>query len=196
MKIEYEATFPHIEKDDIRTRLEKAGATLVRPEFFQKRIVLDMPKGHEIYGGFVRVRDEGDKITLTFKIVGSENILDQRESQVTVNDFNTAVELLKAIGCVPQAYEESKRELWTMESGEVTIDEWPFLEPLTEIEGKSEEHVKTISEKLGFVWSEARFCTAGTLYKEKYGHGPADLFKKTGTFITVSFGGKNPFLID
>jgi adenylate cyclase, class 2 len=195
MKIEYEATFPQIEKDDARSRLKKAGAHLVRPEFLQKRVVLGMPKGHETYGGFVRVRDEGDKITLTFKIVGSENITDQRETLVIVNNFDDTVELLKGIGCTPQAYEESTRELWTIGTVEITIDDWPFLGSLVEIEGGSEDEVKTVSGKLGLEWKNARFCTAGTLYKEKYGMGPVDLAEKTNALIKIAFDGVNPFLV-
>lgn len=36
MQIEYEATFININKDEIRARLKKVGATLVKPEFLQK----------------------------------------------------------------------------------------------------------------------------------------------------------------
>jgi adenylate cyclase class 2 len=194
MKIEYEATFPSVEKEDARKRLKSAGAQLIRPEFLQKRIVLGLPPGHEVKGGFVRVRDEGDKITLTFKIVGGEKITDQKETLVIVNDFDETVELLKAIGCVPQTYEESKRELWSLDDVEITIDDWPFLGSFIEVEGKSEDEVKQVSINLGFKWEDARFCTAGTLYVEKYSLGPVDLAKKTNTLVTLTFNGKNPFL--
>lgn len=36
MQIEYEATFPNIDKNEIREKLKNVGATLVRPEFLQK----------------------------------------------------------------------------------------------------------------------------------------------------------------
>jgi hypothetical protein len=39
MNIEYEATFYPIDKDEMRGRLKKAGAKLIRPEFLQKRDV-------------------------------------------------------------------------------------------------------------------------------------------------------------
>ncbi|NBS41741.1 hypothetical protein EBS80_03705, partial [bacterium] len=60
MHIEYEATFENVDKDAIRAKLKEAGATLVRPEFVQKRVVFNLPKGHEIPGGWLRVRNEGD----------------------------------------------------------------------------------------------------------------------------------------
>jgi adenylate cyclase class 2 len=194
MKIEYEATFPDIKKDDARKFLTQANATLIRPEFLQKRIVMELPKGHEVKGGFVRVRDEGDKITLTYKFVGGQKIEDQKEVLVVVDDFDTTVELLSSIGCTAQAYEESKRELWSCDGVEITIDDWPFLFSYIEVEGKSEGEVKRVSEKLGLKWENAKFCTAGTLYKEKYGFGPVDLAKKTGRMVSLAFNGPNPFV--
>jgi len=32
MKVEYEATFPNIDKDDIRHKFEQVGAGLIKPE--------------------------------------------------------------------------------------------------------------------------------------------------------------------
>jgi adenylate cyclase, class 2 len=183
-----------IDKGKMREKLKEVGAKLIRPEFMQKRIILDPAPGYEIKGGFLRVRDEGDKITLTLKVVDGENISDQKEIITEVKDFDATVLLLKTIGCIPMAYEETKRELWNFENADITIDDWPFLGVILEVEGKSEEDVKRISEKLGFDYSVAKFCTAGTLYKEKYGVGPTSLFKKTGKFTELTFTGKNPFI--
>ena len=48
MKIEYEATFLDIKKDEMRGKLKQAGAVLARPEFLQKRVTLSLPAGQEI----------------------------------------------------------------------------------------------------------------------------------------------------
>jgi adenylate cyclase class 2 len=105
MTTEYEATFSPVEIEDARARLKKAGATLVRPEFEQKRLVLHFPKGHEVEGGFVRVRNEGDKITMTMKIIPNKaKIEDQKEWEITVSDYETATDILKTLGCDPKAY--------------------------------------------------------------------------------------------
>ena len=194
MNIEYEATFVDIDKDTMREKLKEVGAKLIRPEFMQKRVVFDLPKGHEMEGGFVRVRDEGDKVTFTLKVVDGKNIEDQKEIITEVKDFDNTVALLKAIGCPPMAYEETRRELWNFENADITIDDWPHLGVILEVEGKSEEDVKRISETLGFDYSKARFCTSGKLYVEKYGYGPVTLAKKTGKFTELTFEGKNPFL--
>ncbi len=190
MKTEYEATFPEINKEETRNRLRNAGAKLLRPEFLQKRVVFNLPKGHEIKGGWLRVRDESDKITMSLKIVTGGKIENQKEICLKVDDFKKAESLLVAIGCQEKAYQESKRELWSFDNVEITIDTWPFLEPFVEIEGKSEKAVKEASQKLGFDYSKALFCSIDTLYSRKYGIPDDFINNKTPKIV---FGGKNPF---
>ena len=168
MNIEYEATFPNVDKDDIRDRLRKAGATLIKPEFLQRRIPFHLPKETRSKDKFIRVRDEGDRITLSLKIFEGDKIEDQKEICLTVNSFDDTVKLFELIGCEPKSYQESKREIWELDGVEIMIDEWPFLEPLVEVEGRSEEEVKKVSEKIGFDYSKAVFCAASKLYQEKY----------------------------
>lgn len=190
MKIEYEATFPNINKDEIRERLKKAGAVLARPEFLQKRCTFNLPEGHEINGGWLRVRDEGEKITMTLKIVDGEKIENQKEIILQVDDFSEAEEFLISLGCRKKSYQETKREMWTLDGVEIDIDEWPYLEPYVEIEGKNEEEVKKVSEKLGFEYSQALFCCVTTLYQIKYGTSEEII---NNQIPEITFEGKNPF---
>lgn len=44
MDIEYEATFLDVNKDEVRSRLKKAGAELIRPEYLQRRVPFHLPK--------------------------------------------------------------------------------------------------------------------------------------------------------
>lgn len=190
MPIEYEATFLNIDKDVMRGKLKSVGAHLIRPEFLQKRVVFNLPAGHEIKGGWLRVRDEGDKITMSLKIVDGDKIEDQKETCLTVSDFGTAVSFLESIGCVRKAYQESTRELWDLNGVEITIDEWPFLEPYVEVEAKTEEEVITASQLLGFDYSQALFCSVDTIYSLKYGIAPEVINNKTSEIV---FGMSNPF---
>lgn len=191
MYIEFEATFTKVDKNDIRLRLKNAGAKLIRKEFLQKRIVLNLPKGHEIKGGWLRVRDEGDKITMSLKIVDGDKIENQKETQLKVDSFEQAVSLLENVGCARKAFQESKRELWELDGTEVTIDEWPFLEPFVEIEGKSEGEVKDVAKKLGFDYKKAKFCAVDLLYSEKYGISEDRINNHTPEIL---FDSKNPFI--
>ncbi len=172
MEIEYEAKFTNIEKDEVRGRLKASGAVLVRPEFLQRRIPFDLPNGTASTHAWARVRDEGDKITMSVKVMDGDKIENQKEICLTVDNFDVAVEFLVTIGCAIKPYQETKRELWTLDGLDITIDEWPFLEPFVEVEGKNEEAVKMASEKLGFDYSQALFCGVGKLYIMKYGIPP------------------------
>lgn len=191
MNIEYEATFENINKNDIRSKLKNLQAKLVKPEFLQKRAVFDLPKGHEIKGGWLRVRDEGDRITLSLKVVDGSKIENQKETCLVINDFNYGINLLEAMGCKRKAYQESKRELWELDGVEVCIDEWPFLEPYVEVEGKSEKDVMRVSKKLGFDYKKALFCSVDTLYHRKY-HVSEDFVNNQ--IPEIKFKGKNPFI--
>ncbi len=191
MDIEYEATFENVDKDDVRSRLKAAGATLARPEFLQKRVVFNLPKGHEIPGGWLRVRNEGDKTTMSLKVVSGDRIEDQKEICLKVNDFDAAVQFLTLVGADRKAYQETRRELWSLDGVDVTIDEWPFLEPFVEVEGKSEAEVRTAAEKIGFDYAAALFCSVDTLYARKYGF-EEDVFNNHSSLVV--FDMDNPFV--
>lgn len=191
MNIEYEATFPDIDKDAVRIQCKKAGATLVKPEFLQKRVVFNLPDGSQIPGAWVRVRNEGDKITMSLKILDGNKIEDQKEVMLVVSSFEDAVLFLASLGYKQKSYQENKRELWDLNGVEIAIDEWPFLEPIVEIEGSSEEMVRTASESLGFNYKDAVFCAVGTLYKRKYNLSEYIVNNKIPRIV---FGEQNPFV--
>ncbi|MFA6995201.1 MAG: CYTH domain-containing protein [Patescibacteria group bacterium] len=191
MNIEYEATFTNVNKDDIRARLKNAGAILVKPEFLQKRINFDLPSGHEIKGGWLRVRDEEDKITMSLKIIEGNKIENQKEICLCIDSFSEGMDFLKSIGCVEKAYQETKREIWTLNSVEIMIDEWPYLEPFVEVEGKSEEAVKEVSKKLGFDYAQALFAGVDVQYNKKYG---LDCHVINNSIPRIAFNEPNPFV--
>jgi adenylate cyclase class 2 len=101
MTTEFEAKFLDINKPEMRAMLRRKGAKLIRKEFLQKRINFHLPdKKYGYYRrAWIRVRDEGDKVTLAVKMVLGRRIRDQKEIQVTVDDFKKAMEFLEAIGC-------------------------------------------------------------------------------------------------
>lgn len=188
MQVEYEATFANIDKEEIRTKLKKANAKLVRSEYLQRRenfYPIDDNKG------WVRVRDEGNKVTLSYKrLVNREKIDGQKEICLEVDDYDKTKDFLERLGCKWKSFQESRRELWELNGIEVCIDEWPFLEPFIEVEGNSENEVKNICDKLGFDYGKAKFCAVGDLYKEKYGIPLHEINNNTPKII---FDMENPF---
>jgi adenylate cyclase class 2 len=189
MQIEYEATYWPINKDEVRSRLQKAGAICSYPERLMRRVVFHLHPDAPLKNAWARVRDEGDRITLSLKQSGSE-LEEQKELQMDVSDFESAVEILKNVGCIERAYQETRRELWRLNDVDITIDEWPFLEPCVEIEGSSEASIKEVSEKLGFSWDAALFCSADVLYTKRYAITLDDINKRTPR---LCFEDTNPF---
>jgi adenylate cyclase, class 2 len=191
MKIEYEATFTNIEKETIRKQLKNLDAELKKAEFLQKRSVFHLPEGNRIQGGWLRVRDEGDQITMSVKVVDGDQIQDQKESCLKVDSYQEAEIFLQTIGCQIKSYQETKRELWLLDDVEITIDTWPFLETFIEIESTSEEAVRSVAERLHFNWSDAKFCATDVLYAEKYNistdqinnHTPKIVFEMDNPFV-------------
>lgn len=191
MQIEYECKFVNINKADMRRCLRKAGAKLVHPEFMMKRYVWHFPKGHWIKGGWARVRQEYNRVTMSVKIVDGRKLRDQREISITVDDMGRASQILNTLGCIERAYQESKRELWKLGAVEITIDEWPFLEPFIEIEGSSEKTIKAAAKKLGFDYRQATFGSVDFQYADKY---KVSLKKINQHTPLIKFNMANPFL--
>src|SRR3989344_5025968 len=191
MDIEYEAAFFPVDKNAMRKLLSSKGANLVTPEYLQKRTAFHLPKGHELKGGWVRVRQEAEKVTLSVKIVDGNKIENKREICLEVDDYKKAELMLETLGCRKKAYQENKREVWKMDDVEITIDEWPYLEPYIEIEGSSEKSIKKAVEKLGLDWGKAIFHSVDYMYHIKYGVAQEIVYDKTPR---ITFFDPNPFL--
>lgn len=185
MNIEYEATFTKVNKNEIRERLEKVGAKLIKPEFLMKRIPFRPPK--DIGNAWLRVRDEGDKTTMSLKMITGNKITDQKEWQIEINNFDEGCKMLEALGAKRKSYQESLREIWDLDGVEICIDTWPGLKPLLEIEGDNKEVVMNAAEKLGFNWQDALFCAADKVYEQELGI-PKDVIDNQTPEITF----KNP----
>ena len=169
VKTEYEAKFVDIKIDDIRNKLLALGAELEVPMRLMRRVTIDTPELIE-QNAFVRVRDEGNKVTLTYKKFDSLSVDGAKEHEITVNDFDETVAILAASGLPHKSFQESKRETWIFDGAEIVIDVWPWLDPYIEIEGSSEEHVKELASKLGLSWDKAVFGDVMAAYRKQYPH--------------------------
>ena len=170
MNNEIEAQFLDIDKDKMREKLKAVGAECKKPEVLMRRTVF--------YTGehsFARVRDEGaGKIVMTYKNVFDDNsILGTKEVNVTIDDYENGILLLKSCGLKVKAEQESYREKWVLDLGEgeveICIDTWPWIPTFIEIEGPSEKQVWEVAEKLGFDKSQAKFGSVDTTYQYYYG---------------------------
>lgn len=169
MKTEIEAKFLHVDPDDIRRRLEAAGATCKQPMKDMRRVIFrsdDMDAKH----AYLRVRDEGYRVAMTYKQFDEMSLTGAKEIEFSVGDYEAAVELLKTIGLEARSVQETRREIWELGDAEVVIDEWPWIDQFIEIEASSEDAVKSTAEKLGFDWNDAAFGDIMTAYRAEYPH--------------------------
>lgn len=150
MQTEIEAKFLNINHDTFRKKLESIGATCVVPMRLMRRKNFDYAdrRLEKEFTGWVRVRDEGDKVTLAYKQLNDRSLHGTKEVSVTVNDFDDTCQLLESIGLVKQSYQETRRESWMLGDIEIELDEWPWIPPFVEIEAPDENSLRDIAAKL------------------------------------------------
>ena len=169
MKSEIEAKFLNCRHNEVRARLIEIGAVREQPMRLMRRVVV-----HSEFmsrkDAFLRIRDEGNRVTMTYKQFDDDTINGAKEHEVVVSDFDTAVALLGATGLVYDTYQESKRENWRFGDVEIMLDEWPWLNPYIEIEGVSESAIKNVAARLGCDWAGAVFGGVANAYAAQYAH--------------------------
>ncbi len=169
MQIEIEAKFLDIDLLALREKLKSIGAKLVYPEKLMTRKVFDFPDHRlEKEGAWIRVRNEGDKITLSYKKLVDRSLHGTKEITVVVNDFDETCNLLLTLGFVQDSFQETKREKWTLEDSEITIDTWPWIPTFVELETSSEDKIKSLAKKLGLSWNEALHGSVEIAYQKYY----------------------------
>lgn len=170
MQSEIEAKFLNINTEQLRTVLRDAGATCTQPMRTMSRKIYDFPDNRlgETYNGWVRVRNEGDKTTLSYKQLNDRTVEGTKEVSLTVDDFNAAAHFLDRIGLEQKSYQETKRESWVLDGVEIEIDEWPWVQPYVEIEAPDVASLQAVVSKLGYDYSQALFGSVEVVYQAEY----------------------------
>lgn len=133
-----------------------------------RRVVFDT--GEHSY---VRVRDEGGRIVMTYKdFLDQNSITGTKENNVGVDKNDDAIEILECCGLHRKSHEESLREKWKIGEVEVCIDAWPWLPTYVEVEGPDEVSVWDIASKLGLDKDSAMFGSVDNVYAHYYGIDP------------------------
>ncbi len=170
MQTEIEVKFLDVDHDAVRAKLDSLGASCEQPMRLMKRAIIDYAdrRLQTTQNGWVRVRDEGDKITLTYKESNETTVDGAREIELIIDSYGQAIELFKAIGLAVESEQETKRETWVLDGCKVELDEWPWLRPYFEIEGPDEATIRGVADKLGYDWSKAVFGSTTVAYKLQY----------------------------
>lgn len=184
MQTEIEAKFLNIDHDAMRDKLLKLGAHCKLPMRLMKRKNYDFPDGRlQKIGGWIRVRDEGDKVTLSYKQLNDRSLHGTQEVSVAVDSFDAADSFLRSIGCEPTSYQETKRESWRLDKLEIELDEWPWTQPYVEIEGPDEASLRNIAAKLGLSWDNVYHGSVEVVYRGQFDLTDEEFYTiKTMTF--------------
>ncbi len=174
---EVECKFLDVDVPQLEAQLKESGARRQFEELF-RRSVFDYPGWPlDKKGAWLRVRDEGSRVTASYKqrlgMKQGENDEGMREVEITVDDFDTTCELFRSLGMEAKFYEENRRTQYLLDGVEVCIDEWPLIPPYVELEGDSWEALEKVAQKLGFNWEERKIYSTNQIYDE-YGFNEHD----------------------
>ena len=144
--LEIEMRFDNIDTNQLRKKLKSIGAKISKDKRIMPLVSFNHPKKKK--NTYIRIRDEGEEVTLTFKNRLNEKYPVERE--VVISDFDEGVAILKLIGCKERYYIEKLRETWKIDGcKEIVIDSYPGLPEYIEIECDTEKNVFNTAKKLG-----------------------------------------------
>ena len=166
MKIEYEVRFLEIDRKKIIQKLKEVGAKEVG-DWLQKRKIYDFIQKDP--NGWIRLRTNGEKTTLTVKKIGSSKVDGTREAEVVVDNFDEADTILTEAGLKARNYQENRRNQFIYKGVEIDIDSWPLIPTYLEIEANSEEEIKDVCNDLGLDYEESTSMDVTDIYNKIYG---------------------------
>lgn len=177
---EYEVKFFPINLEEMRQKLQDAGASLRTPERLMRRCIFAADANPGMTCTYIRIRDEGNKVTMSAKQHATDGKMDsQKEYETTVKDFETTHQILLSAGLTQTGYQENKRETWQMsDSTLIELETWPQLPNYMEIEGKSSEAVQKTAELLGLDWNEHIVQSNDHLYAQHWNMDRKAVFER------------------
>ncbi|MCA9344818.1 CYTH domain-containing protein [Candidatus Saccharibacteria bacterium] len=166
METELEAKWLNIDIEQFRLRLSEIGAKMISSERLMVRRIYDFPDSRlQDSGGWVRLRDEGYKVTLCYKQLNDRTLHGTKEVTVVVDSMENTNVFLESIGLVSKSLQETKRESWKLGDVEIELDTWPWIPSFIEIEANSEQEMKHVAEKLRLNLADALHGSVETAYQ-------------------------------
>jgi predicted adenylyl cyclase CyaB len=129
MPIEYEYQFRNYDKTKLIKEMKQMGAKKKGDYLFRVN-VFEHP--NKIPDTYIRVRDEGFRITMTYKYQPLNKFAD--ENEIIIDDFDEAITILNNLGCKTKYYYEKIREIWNLDNCEIVFDTIPCNPEIMEIE--------------------------------------------------------------
>lgn len=164
MAIEFETKILEINQKEIENKLKELWAEY-KWDILLKRWVYDMESEDT---EFVRLRDEWDKITLTYKHRTSKEVWNTQELEVIVNDFDETAQILSKLDWKDKLYQENRKITYVLNNISFEINIWPMIPTFMEIESDSIEKVNEWLELLWLKWKEIGDVWQKKLYEQHY----------------------------
>ena len=144
MPQEYEYAFTDYNKKDIISKIKKMngvhkGTFLIRVNVFIHPL--------EVSGTYIRVRDEGFRITMTYKYATSNKFLN--EDEIIIDNFDNGVKILLGLGCKSKYYYEKIREIWKVKNTEIIFDTNPGIDDKLEVESNTKKELDKMVKYFG-----------------------------------------------
>ena len=181
-EIEYEAKFLDINHNDLVKKIKKLGATLIQPQTIYKRSMFGLC---DVKRGYVRVRDEGIKTTLTAKIYKNPDYPEEFELEIK-DGFEKGKAFLGSLNLNEKAYHETMREKWFLnldndnnkndKNGcEIAFDCIPGIPMYVEIECKTEQNLNKVIKLLNLDKYDKLYGAYGKCFVDYYGMAETEI---------------------
>lgn len=156
---EVEIKFEIADVNGLTAALKEAGFQLVTARTHEMNVLYDL-SGNVLRarGQLLRLREYGDRWTLTFKDKGSTGSRHKSRPEIEsrVENGQAMGQILESLGFAPKFSYEKYRSEWTDQHGHVVVDETP-VGNFGEIEGDP-EWIDGIAVRLGI--TEQQYITA------------------------------------
>ena len=161
MQIENEIKILRIDVAELTKRLENSDL-ISKGLIYFKRYVYELPENKDAW---IRLRTDGTKTTLTYKKYVKDSIDGVKELEIEVSSFEDTNTMLNLMGYNAKNYQENKRTLYSNDEVEISIDEWPQIDPYAEIEGKTSEIVSKYLKEYDLEDNETTSQPTSHVYK-------------------------------
>jgi len=144
MPLEYEYQFYRYNKSNVIESIKKLGFEK-KGRFIFRVMVFNHPLNKP--NTYIRIRDEGHRITLTFKETMDKSKF-ENEDEVLVDNFDNGKKILLNLGCKEKYYYEKIREIWSLNDNEIIFDINPGEPERMEIESKTKKELDSLTKHL------------------------------------------------
>lgn len=165
---EIEIKFLEINVEDVKKRLIECGAEDLGDDLISETVFYDKNMDWPKENKFVRIRSTKNGSKLTYKHSDETTIDGTVEIEFGIDNVGKTKSFLEVLGLVDFREQEKKRHSFRFGEVMADIDTWPGIPTYLELEGPSEEALKSASDALGFDWSKRQIGTAGRVIQEVY----------------------------